>query len=115
LALKQRRTYPKDSSVPTKLLNPRKRSLIRGNILVLAGLALAIPLSDFPNNRATLLLIIPTILATLGTADTIRCIQRRWSFYHAGVVLCIYMDLMALSMILFMLLYPYAAWLGHSH
>lgn len=101
--------------MPTRLLNPRKRSLIRGNILVLGGLALAIPLSDFPNNRATLLLIIPAVLAILGTADTVRCIQRRWSFYHAGVLLCIYMDLMALTTILFFLLYPYADWLDHSH
>ncbi len=33
--------------------------------------------------------------------------QRRWNFYHGGVILCIYMDLMALGMILFFLLYPY--------
>jgi hypothetical protein len=30
------------------------------------------------------------------------------------VLLMIYMDLMALSMILFFLLYPYALWLTHS-
>lgn len=101
--------------MPTRLLNPRKPSLIRGNILVLSGLAIAIPLSDFPHNRATLLLIFPTILAILGTADTVRCIQRRWSFYHAGVILCIYMDLMAICMILFLLLYPYTNWLDRHH
>jgi hypothetical protein len=33
--------------------------------------------------------------------------RRRWSYYHAGVVLCIYMDLMAITLILFFLLYPY--------
>ena len=95
--------------------NPRKKSFLRGNILVLGSLAISLPLADFPNNRATLLLIIPAILAILGMVDTVRCIQRRWSLYHAGVLLCIYMDLMAISIILFFLLYPYADWLNHSH
>lgn len=35
--------------------------------------------------------------------------RKRWGFYHGGVVLCIYMDLMALTLILFFLLYPYFA------
>ncbi len=77
-------------------------------------MAIALPLSDFPHNRPTLLLIIPSILAILGTADTMRCMQRRWNWYHAGVVLCIYMDLMILSIVFFFLLYPYANWLSFS-
>jgi hypothetical protein len=93
------------------LLNPRRRSLLRGNLLVLASLAAAIYLSDFPNNRRTLLLILPVIAAIAGTADTVRCMQRRWSLYHGGVLLLIYMDLMALCMILFFFLYPYAGWI----
>jgi hypothetical protein len=40
-----------------------------------------------------------------------RCLQHRWSFYHGAVVLLIYMDIMALCMILFLLLYPYGKWL----
>jgi hypothetical protein len=94
--------------------NPRKRSLLRGNLLVLASLALAIFLSDFPHNRATPLLIIPTVITIGGTVDTVRCMQRRWSFYHGGVLLLIYMDLMALCMVLFFLLYPYARWIASS-
>ena len=54
-------------------------------------------------------------VAILGTADTVRCMQRRWNFYHGGVVLCIYMDLMALCLILFLLLYPYMLWIASSH
>jgi hypothetical protein len=33
--------------------------------------------------------------------------QPRWNWYHGGVILCIYMDLMALCIILFFLLYPF--------
>ena len=95
-------------------LNPRKRSLLRGSFLVLASLAVAIFLSDFPHNRATPLLIVPALFTMAGTADTVRCMQRRWSFYHGGVLLLIYMDLMALCMILFFLLYPYAHWIESS-
>lgn len=99
------------TSLRRDLLNPRRRSLIRANALVLLSLAAALLLSDFPNNRPTLFLISPALTAIAGTVDTIRCIQRRWSFYHAGVVLCIYMDLMVLGIIFFFLLYPYLDWL----
>jgi hypothetical protein len=96
------------------IFNPRAQSLLRGNLLVLSSLAVALLLSDFPHNRATPLLVFPALFAIAGTADTVRCMQRRWSFYHAGVILCIYMDLMALCMILFFLLYPYARWIASS-
>jgi hypothetical protein len=96
------------------ILNPRKRSLLRGALLVLVSLGVSILLSDFPQNRANPFLILPTITAIAGTIDHVRCMRTRWNFYHGGVVLLIYMDLMALSMILFFLLYPYALWLTRS-
>jgi hypothetical protein len=89
------------------LFDLRRHSLLRGSLLVLLSLPASILLSHFPNNRATLLLILPVITAIIGTADTLRCLQRRWSFYHAGVILCLYMDIMTLSMVVFFLLYPY--------
>jgi hypothetical protein len=100
--------------VKPSIFNLRCRSLLRGNILVLASLAAAIFLSDFPHNRATPLLIIPALITMVGTVDTVRCMQRRWSFYHGGVLLLIYMDLMSLCMVLFFLLYPYARWIASS-
>ena len=54
------------------------------------------------------------LFAIAGTIDTIRCMQRRWSFYHGGVLLLIYMDLMAVCLILFLLLYPYMLWIASS-
>lgn len=79
---------------------------------MLSGLATAILLSGFPQIHPTPILILPTLAAIAGTADTVRCMQRRWSLYHGGVLLLIYMDLMALCMILFLLLYPYAHWIS---
>jgi hypothetical protein len=89
------------------VFNLRRRSLVRGNLLVLGSFAAAFRLSDFPRSRATLLLVIPAVIALWGTVDTIRCMQPRWNFYHGGVVLCIYMDLLAIMLILFFLLSPY--------
>ncbi|HEY0161626.1 MAG TPA: permease [Edaphobacter sp.] len=94
-----------------RFLNPRNRSLLRGSLLVLLSVAISVPLSDFPNNRANPFLILPFVVSIAGTVDHVRCMKTRWSFYHGGVLLLIYMDLMALSIILFMLLYPYALWM----
>jgi hypothetical protein len=102
-------------AVLRSLLNPRQCSLVRGNLLVLTSLAAAFLLSDFPHNRPTLLLILPALVSIIGTVDTIRCMRKRWSLYHGGVLLCIYMDLMAVALILVFLLYPYALWLTSTH
>jgi len=96
------------------ILNLRRHSLARGNTLVIASLLVSVLLSDFPHNRATMLLIFPTLLAMVGTGETVRCMRLRWGYYHAGVILCIYMDLMILCMILFFLIYPYWHFLSVS-
>jgi hypothetical protein len=93
-------------------LNPRRRSLLRGILLVLLSLGFALLISGFPVIHTNPLLILPVFAAAWGTLDTVRCMQRRWSLYHGGVLLLIYMDLMALCMILFLLLYPYARWIS---
>ena len=97
--------------MPKSLFNPHRPSLARGNVLVFTSVVLAILISRFPHVQPSIFLLIPTLLSIVGTAETVRCIQRRWSFYHAGVILCIYMDLMAVSLILFFLLYPYFLWI----
>jgi large-conductance mechanosensitive channel len=93
------------------LLNPRIRSLARGNVIVLASLALATAMSHFPRVEPAPWLVVPAIGCIIGTADTVRCMRKRWSFYHGGVLLCIYMDLLIITLILFFLLYPYLLWL----
>ena len=89
--------------------NPRARSLLRGGVLVFFSLGAAILLSGFPRSRANPWIAVFVVVAAAGMADHLRCYGSRWSWYHGGVILLVYMDLMALSMILFLLLYPYAA------
>ena len=90
----------------TAFFNPRFRSLPRGNLLVLGSLLAALLLSHFPHLEATPWLLLPLLGIALGTADTARCMRKRWNFYHGGVILCIYMDLLVLILVLFLLLYP---------
>lgn len=96
-------------------LNPRSRSLLRGSLLVILSLPAALLLAHFPDNHATPLLILPALTAMAGTVDHIRCMRPNWSWYHGGVLLCIYADLMVISMILFFLIYPYASILSGTH
>lgn len=85
----------------------RRKNPLRGSAAVLLSLAWAIWLSHFPLNRPTLWLALPALFAFAGMADTARCMQRKWSWYHGGIVLFLYMDMMAVTMILFLLIYPY--------
>ena len=96
-------------------LNLRFRSLLRGTVLIVAAFAGALLLSDFPNNRDTPLLLLPFAAGAAGLVDHVRCMQRTWSWYHGGVLLLIYTDLMVLTMILFFLLTPALPWIVSAH
>jgi hypothetical protein len=89
------------------VFNFRRRSLLRGNLLVLFSFAVSFRLSGFPHTRATLLLIVPAALAMLGMFDTARCIEPRRNLYHGGVMLLLFMDMLAICLILFFLFFPY--------
>jgi hypothetical protein len=93
------------------VFNIRARSLLRGTLLVLGSVVLAFVWSGFPNVHGSLLLIVPACAAVWGTWETGRCLQPRWSFYHGGVLLLLYADVLALALIWFLFLYPYAKWL----
>ena len=84
---------------------------MRGTVLVLGSLLLALWLAGFPNDRPSLKLLIPALVAMLGSWDTMRCFQSHWSFYHGAVMVLIFADMLALCMILFLLLYAYGQWL----
>jgi hypothetical protein len=96
--------------MPPAFLNLRARSLVRGTFLVLTSLGVSFVLSGFPDVHASWPIAFAAFAALWGTYDTARCLRLRWSFYHGGVLLLLYMDVIALTMIFFLLLYPYAQW-----
>ena len=92
-------------------LNIRHRSLLRGTVLVVGSLFASLVLAHWPDDPPSLKLLVPTIVAFIGTWDTLRCLRARWSFYHASVMILLYVDVMVISMILFLFLYPWGNWI----
>jgi hypothetical protein len=91
------------------ILHLRRKSLARGTVVALVSLWVSFRLSGFPEVHVCLWLIVPLLLTAGAAWDTARCLQRRWNFYHGGVLLLLYVDLMVLLMISFLLLAPYSS------
>ena len=89
----------------------RDKSLTRGTLLVLASLPIALSLAGFPELKPAPAIALPLLIAIWGSCETVRCLRLRWSLYHMSVLLLLYMDVMALSMLLFLLIYPYGQWI----
>lgn len=78
-------------------------------MLALVSLWVSFRISGFPEVHVCLWLILPLLVAIASAMDTLRCLQKRWSFYHGGVLLLLYVDLMIVVMILVLLLAPFSA------
>ena len=93
----------------TPILRLRKRSLVRGLALSLASFAISLRLAGFPDIRAlhgSRWQLLVAVAAVWGMFDTARCLRRKWSLYHAGVLILLYSELMILALILFLSIYP---------
>ncbi len=86
----------------------KRKSLIRGTVITLGSLWASLRLAGFPQIHPNAWLMVPFLLTCLATWDQARCLQRRWSFYHGGVILLIYVDLMVLMTIAFLLVVPFS-------
>jgi hypothetical protein len=103
------KTVPRRLSISRlSVFHLHKKSLIRGPAVALLSLAVSFRLSGFPEVHVCLWLIAPFLLACAATWDTTRCLQRQWNFYHGGVLLLIYVDLMVVLMVAFLLLAPFS-------
>ncbi len=77
--------------------------------LSLGSFAAGLRLAGFPNienlhgSRWQILVL---LAAAWGMGETARCLQRRWSFYHAGVLILLYADLMILVAIVVLIILP---------
>lgn len=84
----------------------RQKCLPRGVLLSLGGFFLGLALAGFPyiqNLHGSRWEIAALLVAAWGMAETARCLQRRWSLYHAGVLILLYADLMILAAIVALL------------
>lgn len=84
---------------------PRQRSLVRGIVLSLGALAASLRLAGFPYTdqpHASAWQAVVAPVAFWGMVETARCLsRRRWSLYHAGVLILLYSELMILVLVLF--------------
>jgi hypothetical protein len=85
------------------LFELRKRSLARGVLLSLGAFAGSLRLAGFPyieklHGSAWQIAAVP--FACWGMVETARCLRRRWSLYHAGVIILLYAELMILALVL---------------
>lgn len=88
------------------ILRLRSKSLVRGIVLSVGAFFLALGLAGFPhiqNLHGSHWEIAALFLAAWGMAETARCLRRRWSFYHAGVLILLWSDLMILAAIVALL------------
>ncbi len=87
----------------------RKRSLLRAIVLSLSAFAVSLRLAGFPyiqNLHGSRWQLATLVVACWGLGETIRCLGQRWNLYHAGILLLIYTNLMILTMIGFLIVYP---------
>jgi hypothetical protein len=87
----------------------RQRSLLRGIVLSLGALAASMRLAGFPDIRnlhPSGWQLLPVLAAAWGMVETARCLGRRWSLHHAGVLILLWSELMILAMVVFLWVYP---------
>jgi len=87
----------------------RKKSLLRAIVLSVGAFAASLRLAGFPhieNLHGSHWQVLALLFAAWGMAETARCLQRRWSLYHAGVLLLLYTDLMILAAIVVLIAVP---------
>jgi hypothetical protein len=90
------------------ILRIRQRSLPRALLLSLGALAASLRIAALHDRPAPLsanwqLIAVPAIC--WGMVETARCLGRRWSLYHAGVLILLYSELMILALVLFLWIY----------
>jgi hypothetical protein len=93
----------------SNIFYPRRRSLLRGVVLSVGALLGTMRLAGFPDAahlHGSVWQFLPVVAAAWGMVDTARCLSRKWSLYHAGVLIMLYSELMILAMALFFWIYP---------
>jgi CO dehydrogenase/acetyl-CoA synthase gamma subunit (corrinoid Fe-S protein) len=87
----------------------RQKSLPRAIVLSLGAFFLSLRLAGFPyieTLHSSHWQILALLAAAWGMAETARCLQRKWTLYHAGIMILLYADLMIMATIVVLLAVP---------
>lgn len=88
------------------LFRLRQKSLVRATILSIGAFLASLRLAGFPNIdnlHGSPWQFLALLFAAWGMAETARCLQRRWSLYHAGILILLYANLMIMMTIVVLL------------
>ena len=91
------------------LFRLRERSLLRGILLSLGALVASMRLAGFPDANhlhASHWEFLPVVAAAWGMGETARCLSRKWSLHHAGVLILLCSELMILAIAIFLWVDP---------
>ncbi len=84
----------------------RQKSLVRGVLLSLGAFVTSLLLAGFPHIESvhgSRWQYLPLAFAAWGMIETARCLRRKWSLYHAGVLILLYSDMLILAVIVALL------------
>ena len=87
----------------------RRRSLVRGILLGVTSFLISLRMGGFPDINAlhsSRWQLIPAAMAIWSMVETLRCTERSWSLYYAGVLILLYTELMILSMSALVFFFP---------
>ncbi len=93
----------------TSIFRLRQKSLVRGILLAVGAFAGSLRLGGFPDINAlhsSHWQIVAALFALWGMVETARCMGRKWSLYHGGVLILLYTEVMILGMAVFLFLFP---------
>lgn len=93
----------------TYIFSLRHKSLVRGVVLCLSAFAISLRLGGFPDITAlhpSHWQIVPILMACWSIGETIRCAERTWSLYYAGVLILLYAEVMILGMAVLLFFFP---------
>jgi CO dehydrogenase/acetyl-CoA synthase gamma subunit (corrinoid Fe-S protein) len=82
---------------------------VRAIILSVGAFLASLRLAGFPNIEnlhGSPWQILALLFAAWGMAETARCLQRRWSLYHAGILILLYANLLILTSIVVLMTVP---------
>ena len=89
-----------------RIFQLRQKSLARGILLSVGAYVASLLLAGFPHIEqihGSKWQIAALLGALWGMGETARCLRRKWSLYHAGVLILLYADLIILAAIVALL------------
>ncbi|HUY95863.1 MAG TPA: hypothetical protein VMU71_11215 [Terracidiphilus sp.] len=94
---------------PSPLFQLRRPSLVRGIVLAVLAFLVSLRLGGFPDINAlhsSRWQAIPVLMTCTAMFELARCLSRRWSLYHAGVLIFLYTAVMILVMSILLFFFP---------